>query len=61
MFWESLFWTGVVVLVTLSIHLLAVRAVQRYGAITVLGVSLMFVGSKLGREFIADTFGLVLE
>ena len=45
-----MFWAGVVVLVVS--HVLLFRAMPQHSTIALVGTGLMFVGSKLGREFL---------
>jgi xanthosine utilization system XapX-like protein len=45
-----MFWAGFVVLVVS--HVLLFRAMPQHSTIALVGTALMFVGSKLGREFL---------
>jgi xanthosine utilization system XapX-like protein len=45
-----MFWTGVFVL--LVSHILLFRSMPQHSTIALTGLALMFVGSKLGREFL---------
>ena len=45
-----MFWIGVVVLVVS--HVLLFQAMPQHSTIALVGTGLMFVGSKLGREFL---------
>ena len=45
-----MFWAGVVVLVVS--HVLLFQAMPEHSTIALIGTALMFVGSKLGREFL---------
>ena len=54
-FYASLFWIGFFILLTAHIQLLRehMRTATRQHAIVALtGLALMFVGSKIGREFL---------
>ncbi len=58
--WKHAFWIGFLVLLGVGAQLLIHKAVQTYGVVTVIAVCLMFVGSKIGREFLVDTLGIAL-
>jgi xanthosine utilization system XapX-like protein len=45
-----MFWVGFVVLVVS--HVLLFRSMPQHSTIALIGTALMFVGSKLGREFL---------
>jgi xanthosine utilization system XapX-like protein len=45
-----MFWAGFVVLVVS--HVLLFRSMPQHSTIALVGTALMFVGSKLGREFL---------
>jgi xanthosine utilization system XapX-like protein len=45
-----MFWAGFVVLVVS--HVLLFRSMPQHSTIALIGTALMFVGSKLGREFL---------
>jgi hypothetical protein len=45
-----MFWAGVVVLVVS--HVLLFKSMPEHSTIALIGTALMFVGSKLGREFL---------
>jgi len=45
-----MFWAGVFVL--LVSHVLLFRSMPQHSTIALTGLALMFVGSKLGREFL---------
>jgi xanthosine utilization system XapX-like protein len=45
-----MFWTGVFIL--LVSHVLLFRSMPQHSTIALTGTALMFVGSKLGREFL---------
>jgi xanthosine utilization system XapX-like protein len=45
-----MFWAGVVVLIVS--HVLLFKSMPQHSTIALVGTALMFVGSKLGREFL---------
>jgi hypothetical protein len=45
-----MFWAGVAVLVVS--HVLLFKSMPEHSTIALIGTALMFVGSKLGREFL---------
>ena len=45
-----LFWTGVFILVVS--HIFLFKTMPQHSTIALVGTALMFVGSKLGREFL---------
>jgi xanthosine utilization system XapX-like protein len=45
-----MFWVGAAIL--LVSHLMIFRSMPQHATIALTGLSLMFVGSKLGREFL---------
>jgi hypothetical protein len=45
-----MFWAGVTVLVVS--HVLLFKSMPEHSTIALIGTALMFVGSKLGREFL---------
>jgi xanthosine utilization system XapX-like protein len=45
-----MFWTGVIIL--LVSHLFLFQSMPQHSSIALTGLVLMFVGSKLGREFL---------
>jgi hypothetical protein len=49
-FYTSLFWLGFFVL--LVAHFQMLRQHRRHATIALTGLALMFVGSKIGREFL---------
>jgi hypothetical protein len=49
-FYVLMFWTGVIILVVL--HIFLFKSMQQYSMISLVATGLMFVGSKLGREFL---------
>lgn len=54
-FYVSLFWLGVFILLAAHIQLLlrhAKTATRQHAMIALTGLAFMFVGSKIGREFL---------
>jgi len=48
-----MFWAGLVILVVS--HVLLFKSMPEHSTIALIGTALMFVGSKLGREFLGLT------
>ncbi len=49
-FYKILFWAGFIILT--AAHLAIVRILPSYGLVMLTASLMMFVGSKLGREFL---------
>jgi xanthosine utilization system XapX-like protein len=49
-FYVLMFWGGVLILIVS--HVLLFRSMPQHSTIALVGTGLMFVGSKLGREFL---------
>jgi hypothetical protein len=49
-FYVLMFWAGVLILI--GSHVLLFRSMPQHSTIALVGTGLMFVGSKLGREFL---------
>jgi hypothetical protein len=45
-----MFWTGIVILV--GSHVLLFKSMPTHSTIALVGTALVFVGSKIGREFL---------
>jgi xanthosine utilization system XapX-like protein len=49
-FYVLMFWAGVLILI--GSHVLLFQSMPQHSTIALVGTALMFVGSKLGREFL---------
>ncbi len=49
-FYVLMFWAGVTILI--GSHVLLFQSMPQHSTIALVGTALMFVGSKLGREFL---------
>jgi len=49
-FYVLMFWAGVAILI--GSHVLLFQSMPQHSTIALVGTGLMFVGSKLGREFL---------
>ena len=50
--YTTLFWLGFFILIAAHIQLLVQTATRQHAMIALSGTAMMFVGSKLGREFL---------
>lgn len=50
--WTILFWLGFFILLVAHIQLLVQTATRQHAIIALTGLAFMFVGSKIGREFL---------
>jgi hypothetical protein len=51
-FYTSLFWIGFITLLLAHIQLLRQTATRQHAVVALTGLAFMFVGSKIGREFL---------
>jgi hypothetical protein len=51
-FYTSLFWLGFITLLLAHIQLLRQTATRQHAVVSLTGLAFMFVGSKIGREFL---------
>jgi hypothetical protein len=51
-FYTGLFWLGFFVLLAAHFQLLREQATRQHAMIALAGTAMMFVGSKIGREFL---------
>jgi len=49
-FYVLMFWAGIVILI--GSHVLLFKSMPTHSTIALVGTALVFVGSKLGREFL---------
>lgn len=50
--WTLLFWLGFFILLAAHLQLLLRRATRQHAFVALTGTAMMFVGSKIGREFL---------
>ena len=50
--WTALFWLGFFILLLAHIKLLRQTATRQHAFVALTGLVFMFVGSKIGREFL---------
>ena len=51
-FYTTLFWIGFIILLLAHIQLLPQTATRQHAVIALTGLAFMFMGSKIGREFL---------
>lgn len=51
-FYTTLFWLGFFILIAAHLQLLLQHATRQHAMIALTGTAMMFVGSKIGREFL---------